>query len=54
MVAAASWLRGMGYSRIFLMCSSAGAPIGGSALDRLPEVRGYMARNKSIENALAR
>jgi pimeloyl-ACP methyl ester carboxylesterase len=30
------WLQAAGFARILLVCSSAGAPIGGSALDRVP------------------
>jgi pimeloyl-ACP methyl ester carboxylesterase len=30
------WLEAAGFARILLVCSSAGAPIGGSALDRVP------------------
>jgi pimeloyl-ACP methyl ester carboxylesterase len=31
-----AWLQSAGFDRILLVCSSAGAPIGGSALDRVP------------------
>ena len=34
------WLQEEGFSRILLLCTSAGAPIGGSALDRVPAFTG--------------
>lgn len=41
-VTTAKWLVSLGFDKIFLMCSSAGAPIGGSALERVDEIKGYM------------
>ena len=38
------WLQEEGFSRILLLCTSAGAPIGGSALDRVPAFTGCAAR----------
>lgn len=35
-----AWLQAAGFSRILLLCTSAGAPIGGSALDRVPAFTG--------------
>jgi pimeloyl-ACP methyl ester carboxylesterase len=39
-----AWLQAAGFSRILLLCTSAGAPIGGSALDRVPAFTGCVAR----------
>ena len=35
-----AWLQAAGFSRVLLLCTSAGAPIGGSALDRVPAFTG--------------
>ena len=35
-----AWLEAAGFSRILLLCTSAGAPLGGSALDRVPAFTG--------------
>lgn len=42
-VAVGRWLQTSGFSRVLLVCSSAGAAIGGSALDRVPAFTGYVA-----------
>ena len=41
-VAVGRWLQAAGFDRILLCCSSAGAAIGGSALDRLPAFRAFV------------
>ena len=42
-VACGEWLEKAGFTHILLVCSSAGATIGGSALDRLAVFRAYVA-----------
>ena len=41
--AVGAWLQEAGFTHILLVCSSAGGPIGGSALDRVPAFTGYVA-----------
>lgn len=36
------WISNLGFDKILLLCSSAGAPIGGSAIDLVPAVKGYV------------
>jgi pimeloyl-ACP methyl ester carboxylesterase len=43
-----AWLQAAGFSRILLLCTSAGAPIGGSALDRVPAFTGCVARSRRV------
>jgi len=38
-----AWLQAAGFSRVLLLCVSAGGPIGGSALDRCPAFSAYVA-----------
>ena len=42
-VVVGQWLQAAGFTRILLVCCSAGGPIGGSALDRLPAFTGFVA-----------
>ena len=43
-VAVGAWLQKAGFTHILLVCSSAGGPIGGSALDSVPAFTGCAAR----------
>ncbi len=46
-VAVGQWLQHAGFSHILLVCSSAGGPIGGSALDRVPAFTACVAQRRA-------
>jgi hypothetical protein len=48
-----AWLQSAGFDRILLVCSSAGAPIGGSALDRVPAFTACVGARRAAGDACA-
>jgi hypothetical protein len=49
--AVGAWLQQAGFTHCLLVCSSAGGPIGGSALDRVPAFTGCAARCTACSSA---
>lgn len=45
--AVGNWLQAAGFTHILLVCSSAGGPIGGSALDKVPAFTGCVLRGRA-------